>query len=305
VATLKLALDLLDKLVQENPQVASFRDTLATGHRQVGIACREAGWFEEGVRHCRAAVTIGEKLHRADPTSTALRRGLAKSYFDLGSLHMKQKQEAPAVSSFLQAREQFRFLAVSNPSLVEDHRSLAMALNNLAILQQKSHPPEALAAVNEAIEQGKETLRQAPGVLGYREGLNNSYRLAASLEREAGRYVESAAAVLARKDLLPNDANQLYQCARDLALAADPPTSRQNSPFDAEEARRNEWRGLAVQLLQQAIDKGLADWNKRSQDEAWNALRRREDFRRLVDLPNKTSERGLPGHAGVGRFTSP
>jgi tetratricopeptide (TPR) repeat protein/predicted Ser/Thr protein kinase len=287
IDTLKPGIALLAQLVRDNPRVLSYQDALSTAYRQIGHAFRDKGQSNEAAEHYREAISLSEKIHLADPSSSAYRRNLARGCFDLATVLPKQNRTEEAVRWLTRACDHFRTLAASKSSLVEDHRSLTMALNNLTVLQHEAHPTEALAAVREASEQGREALRLAPNFAQHRELLSSSYRMLADLELQVGRPDNAAAAARACHDLYPDNPTHLYKCARFLAQAADALDAHKELSA-TEQASRDEWRDRAVQFLHEAIQRGLPDPGKQTQDKAFNALRRREDFRRLVE-PSKPS----------------
>jgi serine/threonine-protein kinase len=305
VQTLKPALDLLESLVHDNPRVLPFQDTLATAYRQIGHAYRDGGRPNEAAGHYRKAVALSDNLHRTDPASASFRRGLAKGCFDLATACSLLKREQEAIRALKQARDHYRALAGAKPSVVDDHRSLTMTLNNLTLLLRDSRPVEALATAREASEQGREALRRAPTIVQHRELLGTSYKFLADLELRVGKPERAVLAACARHDLAPDDPTNLYTCARDLARAAESLGGAKRDLSAADKASRDDWRDRALHFLLEAVAKGMRNLGQLEQDEAWNALRQREEFRKLIENSKKTSDRGSSDNGDRRRFAIP
>jgi serine/threonine-protein kinase len=279
---LRPARKLLTTLVEDNPRVLPFKDDLASVHRQMGHAYRESKRFKEATDCYRDALVLDEKLHRADPSSPAYRRGLARSCFDLAANLVAQKRFDEATPYLVQARDLFRALSAAEPKTVDYHFSLTMTLNNLAVLKRQAHPDEAVVAAREARDHGLTMRALTPDNVQGRQLLSTSYKLLGELERRVGRATEAAAATLARHDLYPEDPANLYHCARELALDAAALGAGGKELSPAEQAERNDYLASAVRILREAIRKGWHDVGKLEQDEGWKGLRQRDDFRQVL-----------------------
>jgi serine/threonine-protein kinase len=280
---LQPARDLLTELVQDNPKVLPYQDDLANVQLQMGHAYRESKRYKEATECYRAALNQEERLHRADPSSPAYRRGLARGCFDLASVLVLQNRYDEALPYLLRAGDHFRTLSTAEPKTVDHHRALALTLNNIAVLKRASKPAEAVVAAREAAEHGRTMMRLVPDNPQGRELLSTSYRFMADLERRVGRPDASAAASLARHDLYPEDPVHVYQCARELALTAAAIRPGNKDLSEAEQARRNEYLDSAMRMLNEAIRKGWKDVEKLEQDDGWKGLRQRDDFRKLLE----------------------
>jgi serine/threonine-protein kinase len=276
--------DLLTALVQDNPHVLQYKDDLAGVHRQMGHAYRGNQQLKEATDCYVEAIKMDEKLHRADPSSPTYRRGLARGAFDLATVLVRQKRWTEATDYLLQAREHYRALSAAEPRTIDYHHSLAMTLNNIAILKRNSQLNEAVAAAREARDHARTMRTLVPADTHGRDLLSTSCKILADLERRLGHLSESAAASRERRLLYPDDPGNLYYCARELALDAAALAAGGKEITAAEQAQRNDYLDSAVKILGEAIGKGWRDVGKLRQDEGWKGLRQREDFRNLIKI---------------------
>jgi serine/threonine-protein kinase len=282
LATLEEAHRLLSRLCQANPSVLSYQDELATTWRQRGHAYRESRRETRALECYGEALQIAERVHRLDPEAPAYRKALARGWFDSAVVYHRQNRRDEAVGALQKARDHYRRLVRDDPQHVDYQSSLGMTLNNLAIDLRQDRPEEALEAVRESCEVNAAALARAPEVARHRELLSTSYKILAGLQRRLGRPDEAAAATRARRDLWPDSPTNLYEAARDLALAADAAApGREKLPADPE-ARRAGYRAEAVGCLARAVANGYADPAGLEREPAFDGLRRRDDFQKLL-----------------------
>ena len=74
------------KLADDNPAVAGFRDRLAISHNHLGLPLKGSGQPSEVAAEYRKALAIYQKLADDNPTDTDFRSRLAASHDNVGSL---------------------------------------------------------------------------------------------------------------------------------------------------------------------------------------------------------------------------
>src|SRR5262249_18016017 len=131
LATLKEGHDLQLRLTRANPAVLPFQDQLASTLRQMGHAYRDSGRGKMALECYTEAVRLSGRLVRLAPGLSLFRRGLARGWFDVSTVHQQEKRSAEAAAALEKARDLFRTLAAAEPGNIDYHRSLGMALNNL------------------------------------------------------------------------------------------------------------------------------------------------------------------------------
>ncbi len=277
LATLEKARELQTRLTRANPAVLPYQDQLATTWRQTGHAYRDGGNGKKALECYGEAVKIGEKLVRLDPDLSLYRRGLARAWFDSATVPLQARKYAESVAALEKARDLYRTLAQAEPDQVDYQRSLGMTLNNLTLaLKECRRPAEALAAARESQVHGRAALALNPAALPNRELLSTTYRMLAGLEVYAGRLDEAAAAARARRTLWTDQAGELVSAARGLSLvAAAAGTSR---PDLADRCAAE-----AVETLAEAGRHGFRDAGALERDKDLEALKHREDYRKLLE----------------------
>jgi tetratricopeptide (TPR) repeat protein len=100
--------------------------------------------------------------------------------------------------------------------------------------------------------------------------------------RETGRPADAAAAALRRRQCQPDDPEQLFAAACDLAHCVPLVGKGRSQLGGDEEAERAKCADEAVATLKQAVDKGFRDERRLAKEAALDPLRTRADFQDLV-----------------------
>jgi serine/threonine protein kinase/tetratricopeptide (TPR) repeat protein len=313
------ALEIQEKLAAEFPTVPEYRRDLANSHNNLGIVLKDPGQRPAAERAYRRALEIQEKLAADFPTVPLYRRELALSYNNLAILLAKLEQRPAAEKAYRQALDLFEKLAADFPSVAGYRRELAAGYLNFGILVRNQGQAEAsLAWLAKAIALFEPLLQQEPRLVTERIGLRSAHQerakaldklgrhadavkdwdRALSINPEpqyepyfrrnrarslahAGEHTKAVAEANALAEANDVTSSPLYDLACVCAIAAakvkDPKTPAADATRFAEQ-----YAARAVELLRQALAKGYKDAAHLKMDEALDALRHREDFKKLV-----------------------
>jgi tetratricopeptide (TPR) repeat protein len=311
-ATIRQALAIAEKLVDEFPEVPDYRGILANSHNDLGVAFGHQGKIREAEASYRAGLASWEKLAADFPAVPDYRKSLAVLYSNVGQvLRVQGKQEAePVLRQGLAIGEKL----VDEYPTVPDYRCvLGMIQSSLGstFLLVNKEPEKALpwcdkaiATQEEALRRGgsldpvQRTLRQAHGhradalstLQRHAEALKDYDKLvelAPEPERPLRRSVRAvgrmragqvAAAIEEAEELAKEgDSIVLYNVACVYALASKSPKDNPISPeLQAKYAER------AIALLRQAVAKGYGNAHEMKNDDDLKSLRPRDDFQKLL-----------------------
>jgi tetratricopeptide (TPR) repeat protein len=122
--------------------------------------------------------------------------------------------------------------------------------------------------------------------------LSKTYAELGELEREQGQLRKAVAIALQRRALWPDNGNELYNVACELARCI-PLVDRDKSEQPAgEESERRRYADLAMETLRAALRQGFQDWQRLAEDENLEPLRERLDFQEL--LKSRSAKRPNP-----------
>jgi hypothetical protein len=160
-----------------------------------------------------------------------------------------------------------------------------LASRNLADVQRKGNLADPAVAQREAVEAFRTASKIRPRSGEFRGLLVVSLARLGEFERLAGNWNAAMAAAEEKLTLADDNANRLYNAARDFAqIAAAPPTAA------LEDAIRTRAADVATTTLRRAIERGFADSRRLGGDAAFDGLRQRPDFPKLAEPAKKPSQ---------------
>jgi serine/threonine protein kinase len=236
----------------------------------------------QAFRHFCAA---GEQLLAAHP-SGPLQGALAKSYAQLSVLLAAARQRDEAVRCARRGAELLDGRGLADPASLGNPEALGQTAFVLgAVLMNLGRNEEAIEPFREAVRRQRAALEEAPADAKRRKALSVSYYHLDHVLLAAGHVPESAASVRERQRLWPDNANEVYDTACELAHCAQAVGSGKPDAAltDAERAERRHYGDEAVAALRKAIGLGLKDAGAVRADADLAILRERADFRELVD----------------------
>ncbi|MCI0458753.1 MAG: serine/threonine-protein kinase [Gemmataceae bacterium] len=271
----KKALAIRQRLSDENPKVAEFQDGLAKTLVNLAVISSERGDQAEALALYEQAIRVREKLVHQHPQDAEYRSGLATAYQNCAIVHgLRGEPERTRHFSDL-ARSHRQKLTAQYPDRADYHAALAQSWHDLGIsLTQLKRPDEALNAHEQAVESQCLALEKAPRDIGYRQLLSEEYFALARLQRELGHRTDASRTLLKCRELWPENPNQLYEVARELALCV--PLAGKD------QAEQHKYADQAMEVLQQTVRGGFKDVERMKKDPNLNPLRSRADFKDLL-----------------------
>ena len=273
---------ILDKLVEKNPEAVEFRRDLGRVLQDLGKLQVGTGQLEEAGQSYQQALAYQKPLHEADPEAVEPRTDLARTLNGIG-LVQRAGHPDEALGWHEQARDHFEKLCQAGPESLDTHAVLAETLQHLGgTLLQLGRKDKALATLTEAVRHQRLAWEGAKQVVAWRQALSGQLVVLAQVQRELGQPAAAAATTLARQELWPNNAGELYGVARELALCI-PLVGKGQEPLPAgDQAKRQEYADQAMKALHQAVARGFKDRAKLQEDQALTPLRSRDDLQKLL-----------------------
>jgi tetratricopeptide (TPR) repeat protein len=274
----------------------AFRHDLAAGHSQVAALLERAGRREEAEQACRGAVRLRTTLAEEFPDRADYRRELAGDHGTLATIlwHARRLPEAEAAHrQALRRREELVALFAGNP----DYRSeLGSCLHNLAlVLRDRGDLEEAGRLLEKAVACQRAALKLHPHHPGYRWSCSVHLRTLAQTQVHAGNHRRAAAAAEEALALGPGGWQPDHLFARLLARCASLAEKDDRLPVDRRKELAARYAGRAVELPRAAVGKGFRDAAGLEHDPWLEALRGREDFRKLLrEMGEKGKAAGNP-----------
>jgi len=304
-----------EKLAGEFSAVPQYRQEFAVSQLKLGELLPVLGKASEAEAACRQSLALMDKLVADFPNAPDCRRGLAESYTGLGQLLFQFGRRPEAETAFRQALALDEKLTADFPEIPQYTIALAGSQVNRGILLQHEggHEVEALEWYDRAIALLKSLLETQPSVAHGRKFLRNAHWGRAGVLDRLERYGDAlkdwdraialsspheqpqlrasratskigagmAAEAVAEVAELMKGTNwhldQWYDFACIYAIAS-------NKIAD----KKQVYGDQAIKLLQKAVTAGYKDAAHIKKDKDLDALRDREDFKKLVaDLDAK------------------
>jgi serine/threonine protein kinase/tetratricopeptide (TPR) repeat protein len=282
-ALLREAVALLKKLASDFPNRADFRDALATSHNSLGNLMLDLDRSKEAETAYRDALTIQEHLATGFPNVPDYRRSAGLTHYNLGSLLSKTGRPKEAETSIGNALAMQKQLVADFPKVPDYQNDLANTLAKLASVHQlRREFAVAVSVFEQARPHRQAALKGNPANAAFRQDFRDDLKVLAE------NYV-----ALADHARLATTADELaafaYEPATDTYTAASF-LSRcvLLAEKDAQlvEAKRKElaqnYADRAMTMLRRAVARGYKDVAHMKKDADLDALRGREDYKKLI-----------------------
>jgi serine/threonine-protein kinase len=274
------AQDVLRRLASDFPSRPDYRHHLACTYTNLGILLRDAKKFEEAESAYREAVKVLSDLAKI-PDRPSFRKTLAAALAELAK-HLRDR------GRMSDAIETSHEVVVIWKRLVEDfgtnpdYRSeLGMSLHEWAVLlTEQGQPTEARRLFEQAIEHQQSALRLNPQNRDCRQALGDHYR---SLADACLRSRDLAAAAQAARELRRILPEESYAAACLLARCTAAVVKQGDLPEQQAKELAQKYGGQAVELLREAVQKGIHNLRDIEENKDLDILRDRPDYRSLVE----------------------
>jgi serine/threonine protein kinase/tetratricopeptide (TPR) repeat protein len=257
------ALDIREKLAADVATVPQYRLELARSHTNLGLLLADMGQRPAAEQAYRRALDIHEKLAADFPTVPQYHLDLAGSYVNFGNLLRDHEQAEVSLDWYAKAIARLVPLVQQEPRLVTErlylrnaHWGRAQALDKLARHAEAVKDWDRALALN-SLAVDKPRLRCGRA-------------LSLAYAGEHGKAVIEANALAEAKDIT---GATLYDLGCVCALAAAVKDNRK---------RQEEYAARAVAMLRLAVGRGYNDAAHMKEDKDLDALRDREDFKKLL-----------------------
>jgi serine/threonine-protein kinase len=247
------ALDICRHLADDDPASARAQRDLAVCHSKLGDACQRLGDRKAAAEEYEKGLDIRRKLANADKTSAQAQRDLLVSLFKFGDVAQQSGDLKAASARYEQALDVAR--RFPRPELFA--QEVVVLENRLSVSR----------AAEQVVTDPALALKQP-----------ESLRLPAltvamlALAHTGG----PPAKVTAAADLLAGNAqvaNHLYNAACGYALCV---------PLTDKPEQQEKYAAHAVELLRRAVARGYNDAAEMSKDADLDALKKRDDFKKLL-----------------------
>jgi tetratricopeptide (TPR) repeat protein len=268
------------RALELRPNDAVYLSDLVLAYNNLGMAqSRQEALAQAAETYAKVRDLSGELL-RQSPSQKSYKYLRAVGFNNLGQAHNRMVGQATvAESDFRQALALQETLVKQDPADVQCQSALGGMYNNLGtVLEETKRPEDAVQAYEQAVAHQRVALASAPEVAHYRQLLSMHYFNYGRTLRQIGRPGDAAHIDLARRQLWPNDPQNLVSVAEDLASDA---RDLAKNGF-ASDINADACGAYAVETLKQATAAGWkpdpnSNWTKK-----FLAIKNRADFMALT-----------------------
>ena len=274
----------LETLVESHPDVPEYVADLARAHYRCALFQKRVGRAAEALESLAAARALQEPLVRGHPDVPQHAVDLGGMYVNTGNILRDGPDVASALAWYARAIEVLRPVSEGEQALGEARVNLRNGYSARAFtLARLGRHAEALEDWDRAI-----------ALIGSSDAW---YRLGRSdaLAR-LGEHARGAADAdyVAAADGVPPEAMYQTACVYSLCAAAAGADAKLSPP--EREQLVETYSTRAVALLRRAVDSGYSNVAHMEHDPDLDAVRRREDFKKLMATPATTKESDRTGH---------
>jgi tetratricopeptide (TPR) repeat protein len=276
------AVELYRELARPGTDVQALTN-LSVSCFRLGIAYRDARRHADALAVFEEARDTRELLVRLQPDEAQRRNDVAAALFQMGRMQTFLKRSDDSIRSYQRAVEIGEQLVKEQPNNLSFRSDLGAALTNLGnCLAMASRIAEAQSALRRALAEKQYVFKAAPQSAEYRRGLNIAYGALAEVERKKGTPAAAAALLLERRDLWPNEPQELFRIACEQADTASRVGGGKSELSIAESAERSGYLDQAMETLRMAVKVGFTDAERLRKAPELASLQPREDFQSLL-----------------------
>jgi serine/threonine protein kinase/tetratricopeptide (TPR) repeat protein len=289
-ASYEQARTLQTRLVQENPREAEYQFALAKTQRALGAVYSRLGWSPKAEAVLREALGVQERLLREFPDIPEYQENLASTHGNLADVHFNAGQHAQAEADFGRQLHILQKLARDHPDVPLYAARVGSSysfLGSTAAAQGKLDA--ALEWDDKAIEALERFLERQPQSPLERAQLKDARIFRATLLATRGdhaRAFQEAEAMAGKEEL---NSGNLYNMACLYSRCTAAASKDVKLPPAERTSLQEQYAARAIEYLRRAVAKGYCNLPEIKSDSDLDALRGREDFKKLVkDVERKT-----------------
>jgi tetratricopeptide (TPR) repeat protein len=274
------AVDIMQKVADANPDNASVQADLANIHGNIAFALETTGKPDEAMVSNRKALAILQRVADANPAVTGFKFDLGVFYHNIAYGLSRMGKAEEAIESYRKALPIRQKLVDANPTIPEYQENLAwnhIALGQLLARQKRF--AEAFTAIDAGLGILQKLVEKDAG---YASGLANSHAYRGGALVRFGQPSKAVADLRRAVELWgkakPTDSHSRFEWSRALALLTGL-GGEEKSGVTAGEAAK--FADQAIAALRDAFSAGFG-WPNELEDPDFDALRGREDFKKLV-----------------------
>jgi serine/threonine protein kinase/tetratricopeptide (TPR) repeat protein len=277
------ALAIRKQLAADFPTRGDFRQELARSHNNLGVLFKTTDRLAEAEAACRDALAIQKQLATDFLDRPEFRQELAESHENLGLLLSAIGRLADAEAAYHDALSIRKQLAAEFPTQPDIQNDLAATLLKRSMLSiQRREFAAAKADLEQAQPHHQAALKANPRHPDYRYSYrNNLWKLTTA---EAGQRDQAAALRAAQRlrDLGWEPAANAYDATSALIECISIVAKHERLDEQQRRAALEFYGDQAVAMLRFAVSKGFRDVARLKKDKELDAVREREDFKKLL-----------------------
>jgi serine/threonine-protein kinase len=295
--TTRRALAIYQKLADANPSVSSFLRGTSLCHQNIAGVLTKIGDKSGSLDSSHKALGIQQKLIESNPGVSHYQRDLASTLAEIATKQAEMGDSSAARDAFGKALTIQRKLVDANPRVIEFRSNLATtALNFSEFLRRGRSPAEARDGYSQALEAVDALLKATPEHPFYQIQLAYGLRGRGLARLDLMDYADAASDIrlsLGAWEKMKQRAGwewfQVACCHATLSNLA----GRVGSGIQATEAAPEAEQAKAI--LRKAFELGFRDFAEYRSEAAFDPLRDREDFKKLIEeLEKKLSDQPGP-----------
>jgi tetratricopeptide (TPR) repeat protein len=302
------ARDVQQKLADACPAVPEYQQELARTHNNLGNLSNELGRRSEARREYETARDVQQKLADAYPDVPEYQQELARTHNGLGAVLHNLGRPDEARREYETARELQRLLVNAYPSVPAYQDELGLSYRNFGYLvRDEGKPADSLQWFDLAIRTLKPVHEREPRDVWTKESLRDSLLGRAVAYSQLQKFAEASAdfdkaielsppieqgRVRAERAISHVQAGQVAEAIAEVAALTKSDEWRADAWYGFAcvyavasgkiADKKQEYADRAMELLYRAVKAGWKDAAHMAKDTDLDALREREDFKKLL-----------------------
>jgi serine/threonine protein kinase len=277
---------IFERLAQHKSASLAIKMGLADALLNIAVDSRAVGKLDEAFAAAHRAVEIQQAVAIEHPNVVDCQYVYAETLYMRGLLELGSGDYPAAQESYQTVVVIAQKLSHEDDNNLKYRSMLGTALDKQAVaLWLLKRKDEAIESAKQATDMLRSSWDAAPQVVQYRLNLSDNYFNRAKFERDLGQPADAVAITLERKKLWPDDAQQLYRVACELALSAQSLDSNTAKLSSTQREQRTSYISKSIQSLKEAIAAGWSDLEAIRKESQLKVLRKDPEFQKLLAKP--------------------